>query len=107
MSEVWQVVTTIDSEAKAQALVDQLVTERLAACGQVCGPITSTYRWQGEVKIAREWVVTLKTTDDVYERLEAAIRASHSYKTPEILAFAAASGYNRYIEWLSSEVSNS
>jgi periplasmic divalent cation tolerance protein len=49
-----QVVTTTDSAEAADALARGAVEARLAACGQVVGPITSTYRWQGAVETARE-----------------------------------------------------
>ena len=41
---------------------------RLAACVQVSGPITSTYRWQGKVETSQEWLCTIKTRQSHYRR---------------------------------------
>ena len=49
-------VTTADKQ-EALKIADHLVSEKLAACAQVVGPIVSTYRWQGKVEVADEWLV--------------------------------------------------
>ena len=43
MPEYLQVLTAVDSEERAQRIADQVVQQRLAACAQVIGPVTSTY----------------------------------------------------------------
>src|SRR5437773_10580059 len=62
-----QVVTTTDSRDAAEALSKSAVEARVAACGQVSGPITSTYWWEGKVETAEEWRITFKTPLDRYE----------------------------------------
>ena len=79
-----QVMTTVDDAEGAQRIADALVGARLAACVQVLGPIASTYRWQGEINNAQEWLCLAKTRADLYPQVEAAIRAAHSYDVPEI-----------------------
>ncbi len=54
MSEHLQVLTTAGSEGEAARISAALVERRLAACVQVVGPITSRYRWQGEVEEEQE-----------------------------------------------------
>ncbi len=44
MSDLIQVITTVDAKEKAQALAHELVKLRLAACVQIDGPIESVYR---------------------------------------------------------------
>jgi len=56
VTDAVQVSTTLDSESAAQSLAATLVNERLAACVQVVGPIRSTYRWEGRVETATEWL---------------------------------------------------
>lgn len=102
MSNFVQVVTTIDSHEAALALARSAVEARLAACGQVGGPIQSVYWWQGAVEDASEWTVVFKTTADGYPALEAHIRERHSYEVPEILATPIIAGNPAYLEWLSS-----
>jgi periplasmic divalent cation tolerance protein len=100
MSEHLQVTTTIDSEAAAERIAAALVERGLAACVQVLGPIASTYRWQGEVERAREWICVAKTTTARYPEVEAAIRELHAYEEPEIVATAIVAGSSGYLDWI-------
>ncbi len=99
-----QIATTTSSQADAEKIAAALVERRLAACVQISGPIISTYRWQGKVEKAEEWLCTIKTRRDVYEQVEAAIRELHCYDEPEILAVPVAAGSEGYLKWLDAEV---
>src|SRR5688500_5362169 len=66
-----QVTTTLPDSAAAERLALLLVEERLAACAQVLGPVSSTYRWQGATERASECYCHLKTTLDRFPALEA------------------------------------
>jgi periplasmic divalent cation tolerance protein len=84
------VLTGTSSRAEAQAIVDAAITQRLAAAAQVIGPVASTYRWEGQLTHADEWLCLLKTTTARYAALEQTIRALHSYTLPGILALPVA-----------------
>ena len=87
-SEYLQVQTTTDSRAEAMELARAAVEARLAACGQVAGPVASTYWWNEELERAEEWFVFLKTPADRYDELAAFLAERHSYDEPEIVATA-------------------
>ena len=95
-----QVLTTIDSEEGAERISTALVERRLAACVQVVGPISSTYRWQGKVERAREWMCVAKTTAKGYPEVEAAIRELPPCEEPEIVATPIVAGSPGYLDWL-------
>ncbi|NEA42452.1 divalent-cation tolerance protein CutA [Streptomyces sp. SID11385] len=97
------VLTTTDSEERARHLAARAVESRLAACAQVDGPLTSVYRWEGEVATDTEWRVTYKTTAARYDALEAVIIAEHTYDTPEIIALPLAGGSAEYLAWVAAE----
>lgn len=103
MTEFLEVHTTIDSKEGAQRIAEAIVSQRLAACVQVSGPITSIYWWQGKMEQAEEWLCTMKTRRDLYDKLEQAIRSVHSYDEPEILATVVAVGSKGYLEWVVRE----
>jgi len=103
MTEFIQVTTTIGSKDAAQKMAESIVSERLAACVHVTGPMSSTYWWQGKIEMAEEWVCTAKTRKDLYDVLEKAIRAIHSYDEPEIIATPIIGGSQGYLAWLMSE----
>jgi periplasmic divalent cation tolerance protein len=73
---------------------------------QIIGPITSRYWWKGNLESAQEWMCVIKTKAALYEQVEAAIRASHTYEVPEILATPVEHGYQAYTDWLKSELKN-
>jgi periplasmic divalent cation tolerance protein len=98
------VTTTVDSEEGARELGKRLVESYLAACVQVVGPISSTYRWKGRVETAQEWLCLVKTRQDLYDRVEAAIGEEHPYEVPEIVALAISQGSKDYLSWLDDVV---
>jgi periplasmic divalent cation tolerance protein len=104
MSDVVQVATTCDSEVAANAMARNAVGARLAACAQVEGPITSTYRWQGEVETTAEWRVTYKTTTASADALEAFVLEHHPYETPEVLRTPVVGGNPAYLSWVRDAV---
>jgi periplasmic divalent cation tolerance protein len=99
-----QLATTTASRAAAQRIAQAVVDRRLAACVQIVGPVESTYRWQGKVATAREWLCLIKTTRARYRELAAAVEALHPYDTPEIVALPIAAGSRRYLDWLAASV---
>jgi periplasmic divalent cation tolerance protein len=104
MTEIIQVVTTTSSKDEAHAIASALVTRHLAACVQVFGPISSIYRWQGNLESSQEWTCAIKTRRSRYQAVEDAIRALHSYEVPEILAFSVVDGNQNYLDWVAAQV---
>jgi periplasmic divalent cation tolerance protein len=95
-----QVTTTIADRAGAEALARSAVEARLAACGQVVGPITSVYRWEGAVETAAEWMVVFKTTQAVAAALVDHVRARHPYRVPEVVVTPVVDGNPAYLAWV-------
>ncbi len=98
------VMTTTDSREEAEAIAERLVNDRLAACVQIAGPITSIYRWEGELERAEEWLLLAKTTAGRRLEVEAAITQLHSYEVPEVIALAIEAGSEAYLAWLRRNV---
>ena len=98
-----QVMTTTETREQAADLARGLVEARLAACVQVVGPITSTYRWKGAVEVTEEWLCLIKTTAERFEALAAHIKAHHPYEVPEITAAPLTQGSTDYLAWVSAE----
>ena len=91
------VLTTEADQIKADALAEQLITRRLAAC-ITSMPVQSCYWWQGKIERAQEVQLLIKTSSDRLEELLSALEALHSYDTPEILQMAAQAGA-AYAAW--------
>jgi periplasmic divalent cation tolerance protein len=102
-SEYLQVQTTTDSRAEAMELARAAVAARIAACGQVAGPVASTYWWNDEIERAEEWFVFFKLPADRYEQLAAFLAEEHSYDEPEIVATALVAGSASFLTWITDE----
>jgi periplasmic divalent cation tolerance protein len=98
-----QIVVAVDTEENASRIAETLVDERLAACVQVGGPVTSRYRWQGRVETAQEFLLTVKTRQDAVPELTERVRALHPYDLPEITALPITGGLAGYLDWIRSE----
>jgi len=103
-SEFIQVVTTTDSRKQADDLSQILLQERLAACVQIEGPITSRYHWQGKIEEGQEWRCVIKTRRHFFAKVAAVIRDNHSYDVPEIIAFPIGDISPSYAQWLDEEI---
>jgi periplasmic divalent cation tolerance protein len=97
------VVTNLPDRESAEELATLLIDRRLAACVNILGPCTSVYRWQGEIQRDEEYRLLIKTVSARYADLESAIRASHPYELPEIIAVPIAHGLPAYLQWVESE----
>lgn len=100
---VTEIRTTFASRAEAVACGSRLIEQRLAACVQVEGPLTSIYRWQGVVENAEEFCCRAKTTPAAVAACEAALRSLHPYDCPEILVTHAC-GSAGYAAWVREQV---
>lgn len=96
------VTTTHDDEDDARELAAKVIGERLAACAQVY-PISSVYRWEGEVRSGAEWRIDFKTRADLGERLAAFIGEHHSYDVPEVIGVPVVTGSDGYLDWINAE----
>ena len=97
-------LTTAGSKEEAQKIASALVEHQLAACVNVIGPITSTYRWQGKMENTEEYLLIVKTTASACARAADAIRREHSYELPEIIQLAIADGSPEYLAWIAESV---
>ncbi len=104
MSGLIQVFTTTGTREDAQRIAQSLVDQRLAACVQIMGPIESTYRWKGLIEKSFEWFCFIKSSEDIFSELEAAIRKIHPYEVPEIIAVPISAGSGDYMGWLKGEL---
>jgi periplasmic divalent cation tolerance protein len=97
------VLTHLPDRNAALGLARALLTGRLAACVNVGAPVESMYHWRGQIETANEVPVAIKTRAALYPRVEAAIRASHPYELPEIVAVSLTDGSRPYLDWLAAE----
>ena len=105
-SSVVLVLTTLGADADAEAFARTLVEESLAACVNVLPPMRSVYTWQGRLEQEQERQVVIKTTDACLPRLEARVKALHSYDVPEFLVVRVSGGSAAYLAWVAASVAS-
>jgi periplasmic divalent cation tolerance protein len=97
------VLSTAGSKEEAQKIARILVERLLAACVNIV-TVDSIYRWEGEVEQAQEWLLVIKTTDEAFDRVRAAIIELHSYEVPECISLSVEDGSAEYLQWISESV---
>ena len=101
--KVLVILVTAVNQEEAVKIGEGMVNAKLAACANILPGIHSIYRWKGKVVKAQEVLLILKSTKLRYRALEKAIKAMHTYETPEIIALPVKDGLNQYIGWVCSQ----
>lgn len=99
MAALIAVVTTVATIDDARHMARALVERRLVACAQI-ESIESFYEWDGQVNGEPEQRLLLKTTEDRYAEVEAAIREMHGYALPAIYALPVTQAFAPYADWV-------
>ncbi len=98
--QICQIQVAHSDREALQAIVDDLLDRRLVACGQLVGPITSSYSWQGERRREQEWLALLKTASARAVAVRERVRELHSYEVPEVLVAELADADPDYARWV-------
>jgi periplasmic divalent cation tolerance protein len=101
--QVLVILVTVVNRKEAVRIGEEMVSAKLAACANIIPRIQSIYRWKGKVVNAQEALLILKSTRPRYRALEKAIKAMHTYETPEIIGLPVKEGLDQYIGWVRSQ----
>ena len=96
------VYVTAPRDAAAE-LAEELVERRLAACVNVVD-CDSVYRWEGDVVSDPEAILIVKTTEEAYEDLAAAVEELHPYDVPCIERFDEDAVAEPFAAWVDDSV---
>lgn len=98
------ILCTCPNKDSATAVANTLVSKRLAACVNILPGLTSVYHWQGNIESSEECLLIIKSTQKVYPEIESAIRQTHPYELPEIVAVPIEKGLEDYLAWIEQNV---
>ena len=93
-------LTTCDKQETADEIASQLVEQRFAACVNVVSPAKSTYRWEGKVTTAQEWLLIIKTVRKHHDDILDLLRKLSGYDLPEFIALDITGGSTKYLQWV-------
>jgi len=107
MTDKIVVFSTCGSQEEAERLARKLLEARLAACVNVIMQIRSFYWWKGKIEDSGEWLLVIKTSRGLFERVRLVLEGAHSYELPEVLALPVVEGSPNYLTWLEGELEGS
>ena len=96
-------VTVPDADgdgAEALGLARMLVEAGLAAGVNVADGVRSVYRWQGEVREARERILLAQVAEPAFADFCAAVAAAHPHAVPCVIGLAIAAGHPPFVRWI-------
>ena len=94
------VVMTASNKEEALKIVRRLLDEKLIACANITGPVSSLFWWKNKIDEAKEILVFMKSHKKLFQRLSSRIKEIHSYQVPEVIALPIIEGLPPYLEWL-------
>jgi periplasmic divalent cation tolerance protein len=98
--QVRLIFSTVASEEQAASIARTLVSERLAACVNILGPLRSIYRWRDAIEDEQEFLLLIKTRATLYVKVEKRIRELHSYEVAEVISSKLDRGSPPYLKWM-------
>jgi periplasmic divalent cation tolerance protein len=97
--EVCEVIITGPDEGWLVGFTRQLVSDRLAACGQH-SQIRSVYTWEGEVQDEPETRLALHTRSSLVPAIVERTQRQHPYDVPCVLAVPISHSNPDYQAWI-------
>ncbi|RAP32344.1 hypothetical protein DID76_00650 [Candidatus Marinamargulisbacteria bacterium SCGC AG-414-C22] len=96
--------TTTTSLAEAEHISKQIIKQKLAACCQIDGPVTSYYEWENKLEKSLEYRLSIKTTRRHAKELFSLLNQLHSYDCPEIVFTELFSYQTDYNNWIQNQI---
>jgi periplasmic divalent cation tolerance protein len=94
------VIVTASNKEEAVTIVRSLLKERLIACANIVGPVSSLFWWQERIDEENEFLVFMKSHKSLFKRISKRVTEIHSYDVPEIIALPVIEGSPPYLDWL-------
>jgi len=99
MSELILVRITCPSRRVAEDIAEVALEHRLAACANLEGPVSSTYRWKGVIEQSFEFILWLKAPEANWAKIDALVQRVHPYDVPAIVAMPLTHVSSAYEAW--------
>lgn len=98
------VFMTVPDEKEATKIAHSLLKERLIACANIVGPVSSLFWWEGKIDKASEFLVIMKSKKNLFKKLSERVKELHSYEVPEVIALPVIEGLPSYLNWLGASL---
>jgi len=99
------VLSTAGSQDQARRIAEGLLARRLAACVNIIPRVTSIFRWKDDrIQEDEEWILLIKTTEQAFDQVRAALKELHPYEVPECIALPIDAGNKEFLDWIEKSV---
>jgi periplasmic divalent cation tolerance protein len=92
------VYITAGNIENALKIARELISRRLATCVNMF-PVSSVYRWKGEIEEDNEIAMFVKTDSSRFEEITKLVKSLHTYEMPAI-EFWGIEGEKEYLNWI-------
>lgn len=96
---------TAGSTEEAARIGRALVEERLAACVNILGGMTSLYWWNDAVQEETEVAILAKTRKGLVDDLIRRVKDLHSYDCPCVVSLGIEEGNTDFLQWIQDQTS--
>ena len=97
------IIITASTEQEANSIARLLVEQRKAACANVIPGIHSLFWWQGDLELAEETLLIVKTRTSLISQVVDIVKRAHSCEVPEVVALPIIGGNEIYLRWIADE----
>lgn len=104
MKSISIIICSAPDVKTARKLSDILLKEKLAACVSIIPGIESHYVWEGKREKSPEVLLWIKTTENLFKKVEKIIQKEHPYDCPEILQVSVNKSFGSYHNWILEQV---
>ena len=104
VESIIMVIVTTNSKLEAQKIITNLLKKRIIACGNIIGPIFSSFWWKDNIENSEEFLLFMKSEMSLYKKLEDEVLKLHSYDIPEIVVLPIVEGSKPYLDWITASV---
>lgn len=98
-----RIILTTTSPDTAEEIVEQMVSGRWVACGNILPSVMSIYRWKGEVCKDPESVIIMETKAEKAAAAMEFLQEIHPYEVPKILSLRPEMVQAEYLHWVLQE----
>jgi len=93
------VYITAPNKKEAKRIVKVLISEKLAACGNIF-KIDSVYWWKGKIEKRGEYGIFVKMKKNLVGKIIKRVKEIHSYSVPCIISFDIEKGNKDFLNWI-------
>lgn len=98
-----ELLLTCGSWQEAQAIADSLLRKKLVACVEFM-EISSKSWWQGQLEDSKEVKLIMCSADHLFDKIEAEVKALHSYETFVLQALPVSYVSKEAQAWMREEI---